>query len=102
MTGSLFCVARGRDDAWEAFCFDLDLAVQGRSFDEVRGRLEQAVASYIESAEAEPEPTRSQLLNRRAPLLVRMTWGWRLLATALFRRRRDQDATVGFPVSCPA
>ena len=101
MTQSRFCIARGRDDAWEAFCLDLDLAVQGRSFDEVRERLGQAVVSYLESASAEAEPARSQLLNRRAPFLVRLKWSWRFLLSALFGHGHD-DATVGFPVSCPA
>jgi hypothetical protein len=98
----MFCVARGRDAVWEAFCLDLDLAVQGTSFDDVKGQLERAVSGYVEAALAEAEPARSQLLNRRAPLFVRMTWGWRFFLAAVLRRSRGQDATVGFPVSCPA
>jgi hypothetical protein len=99
---TLFCVARVHGGAWEAFCLDLDLAVQGRSFDEVKDQLEHAVADYVESAMAEAEPARTQLLNRRAPFSVRLTWGLRFLLAALFRGRSANDATVGFPVSCRA
>jgi hypothetical protein len=99
---TLFCVARGHEGAWEAFCLDLDLAVQGRSFDEVKDLLEQVVAGYLASALAESEPTRSQLLSRRAPFSVRLTWGLRFLLATLFRGRSASDATVGFPVSCRA
>jgi len=99
---TLFCVARGHQGEWEAFCLDLDLAVQGRSFDEVKDRLERAVAGYVDCALAEPEPARSQLLRRRAPFSVRLTWGLRFLVAAMFPGRAAADATVGFPVSCRA
>jgi hypothetical protein len=102
MRESLFCVARGRNGAWEAFCLDLDLAVQGNSFDDVKNQIERAVVGYVESALMEAEPTRSQLLNRRAPFFVRLTWGVRFFLAAVLRRSREHDATVGFPVSCPA
>jgi len=39
----LSAFARGRDESWEAFCLDFDLAVQGNSLEEVRG-LEDAIA----------------------------------------------------------
>jgi hypothetical protein len=97
---TLFCVARGHQGEWEAFCLDLDLAVQGRSFDEVKDQLERVVAGYVDSALAEPEPARSQLLHRRAPFSVRLRWGLRFLIAALFSGRATADATMGFPVSC--
>jgi hypothetical protein len=62
----LLCVARHGDDLWEALCLDLDLAVQGRSFDEVRTLLDEAVNTYIGDANAEAEPARSRLLARRS------------------------------------
>src|SRR3954469_11259802 len=97
-----FCIARQEDGIWEAFCLDLDLAVQGDSFDEVRNDLGRMIVSYLESAQAEAEPARSQLLNRRAPFFVRLSWGLRFLAAAVFGRSRHHDPTIGFPVSCPA
>ena len=69
------CVARWRRDQWEAFCLDFDIAVQGQSFDEVRVLLSEAVATYLQDAEAEGEPTRTTLLRRSVPSRFRETAG---------------------------
>ncbi len=102
MSAELLCVARGRDKEWEALCLDLDIAVQGRSFDEVRQLLGQAIATYIQDATAEAEPDRSRLLQRRAPWRVRLLWAWRFFRAALYGRNHNSDSAVGFPVACPA
>jgi hypothetical protein len=103
-TGSpvLVCVARGHERIWEAFCLDFDLAVQGHSLEEVRDTLELAIKDYVDTANAENEPTRSQLLNRRAPFFVRLGWAFRFFTRTISGRNRDSDSTVGFPVSCHA
>jgi hypothetical protein len=97
-------VARGRRDEWEAFCLDFDLAVQGRSFEEVRVSLERAIHMYVDAALAEAEPVRSRLLARRAPFSVRLTWAlrvfWSTLAIRATRRDSNPD-TVEF-IACPA
>lgn len=62
------CFAEGDEKGWEALCVDLDISIQGKSFDEVQECLEQAVASYVEDAMAEDEDTRRKLLGRVAPL----------------------------------
>src|SRR5256885_17074727 len=97
----LVCVARGHGDRWEALCLDYDIAVQGASLPEVREKLELALHDYV-AAEAEAEPARSQLLGRRAPFFVRLSWGFRFLVGTIFGRNRDGDSTVGFPVTCHA
>jgi hypothetical protein len=102
MAHDILCVARGRGDRWEALCLDFDIAVQGRSFDEVRSMLSDAVTSYIADAEGEAEPARSKLLQRTVPLHVRLLWAWRFFRTALSGTSRDGDSAVGFPVECPA
>jgi hypothetical protein len=102
--GILLGFARGRGDRWEAFCPDFDLAVQGRSFEEVRVSLVRAIEMYLDSALAEPEPLRSRLLARRAPFFVRLTWAFRVFWSALFSRATHRDrnpATVEFD-ACPA
>ena len=99
---SLVCIATGHGDQWEAFCLDLDLAVQGKSYDEVRKLLDRAVHMYVERALSMPEPTRSQLLNRKAPLSVRLMWAWRLSWPTVLGRTLGDDSTIGFPVACPA
>ena len=69
---TLHCYAEGRDGEWEAICLDLDIAVQGRSFEEVFASLQEAIAVYLETvAELQPEERRS-LLKRSAPLSVRL------------------------------
>ncbi len=42
--------ARGRAGDWEAICVDFDIAVQGRSLNEVLARLESAVSDYVAAA----------------------------------------------------
>jgi hypothetical protein len=97
-----FCVARRQGDRWEAICLDLDIAVEGRSFDEVRNLLEEAVSTYIEDALAEAEPARSQLLARRVPFFVRFLWALRFFKIALSGRNPDGDSPVWLPFTCRA
>jgi len=100
MRENLNCIATGHGDRWEAFCLDLDLAVQGSSFDEVRRSLDKAIHMHIEGAMQEPEPTRTQLLNRKAPVLVRLLWRVRLWSRLL--RTVERDNTIRFSVACHA
>lgn len=99
------CIAHGAGDQWEAVCLDFDLAVQGRSLEEVTRVLREMIASYIEDAMKESEPVRTQMLNRSVPFRVRLSWAARLFVATLCGRRLDQskrEATIGFPVECPA
>lgn len=74
MTGkrTLHCYASGTDGDWEAICLDLDIAVQGDSFDEVRESLLKAVALYLEAVAALPTERQRRLLHRPAPFGVRL------------------------------
>ena len=98
----IFIVAEGHEGDWEAFSLDFDLAVQGRTFDELKSRMEEAIQAYIESAMKEPEPARTRLLRRRAPLLMRIKWTWRFLVALLSGRSRGGSSATGFPLPCPA
>ena len=98
----LICVARARGEIWEANCLDLDIAVQGDSLSDVKEQISRAVETYFEDARKEEEPDRSALLNRRAPLRVRLAWLWPFIVKALFDRNRDGDSTIGFQVECRA
>ena len=71
MARTLHCYAEGRDGAWEAICLDLDIAVQGSSFDDVFASLNEAISLYVEAASDQPESERAALLHRSAPLSVR-------------------------------
>lgn len=103
VNGRVWCFARGRPGDWEAICLDFDIAVQGNSFDDVLGRLESAVNSYVEDALAEPPDVARKLLTRRAPLSVRVRLvGSYLLHVVRSWRRRDGDCQAGFDLPCPA
>ena len=44
----LRCFAEGGSSGWEATCIDLDISVQGNSFEEVRAFLNDGIAMYFE------------------------------------------------------
>lgn len=72
MVRVLRCFAEGRDGEWEAICLDLDIAVQGQSFDEVFHSLNDAIRLYLESVQTLPEHEQKHLLERPAPLSLRL------------------------------
>lgn len=65
------CYAEGTTDHWEAFCLNFDLAVQGKSFDEVYRELNEMIQSYLETVSTYPAEDRRRLLNRRVPFAMR-------------------------------
>ena len=67
----LRCFAEGGSSGWEASCIDLDISVQGDSFEEVRAFLNEGIAMYFESVESLPESERAELIFRKAPFAVR-------------------------------
>jgi hypothetical protein len=93
--------AHGRAGAWEAICLDLDIAVQGRSFEDVRTRLDEAVASYIEDAEKEAPADAARLLKRRSPLTAQLRMLAIMAGAFVFGltagTRREEQATFGIP-----
>lgn len=96
------CFARGVPGDWEATCVDLDIAVQGRSFEEVKSLLDEAVHSYVEDACAEDPETARALLNRRAPLPVRVRLAGSYLVHLLTRKDGDREYKAGFDLPCHA
>lgn len=96
----LLCFAHGRDNEWEAICLDLDIAVQGRSYQEVYGLLSEAIQTYVEDAQSEDPDTAIRLLSRQAPLLVRLRYMWDFLWSAV--KARDAEARHGFTMPCAA
>lgn len=102
MERTVLCFAHGRDGAWEAICLDFDIAVAGRSFEEVKRLLDHALATYVEDAVKEGEPARKALLNRRAPFHVRARSIAGFLFAALRHRGRHRETQVGFSMPCRA
>jgi hypothetical protein len=83
-------------DSWEAICTDLDIAVQGNSFDDVNKKLNEAIHSYISYVGTLSEKEREELLTRRAPWHVRMGCLLCSVGTFLFRKPigRRHDFTI--------
>lgn len=80
------CYAQGGGQDWQAYCLDLDIAVQGKSFAEVETSLREAIRLYVESLADLPEADRARLLDRPVPLWLRLAFAWRAFASALPRR----------------
>jgi predicted RNase H-like HicB family nuclease len=93
----LRCYAEGRDGEWEAICLDLDIAVQGRSFEDVFRSLRKAIALYLQTiADLRPDERRL-LLRRRTPLSVRLKFvidAVRVLLSAHRGRKRRHLFTM--------
>jgi hypothetical protein len=95
------CFARGRPGDWEAMCVDLDISVQGSSFEEVKALLDQAVAGFVRDAQEEDERNAARLLRRRAPFHVRWKLAFQYLIHTLTTSPED-DCRAGFDLYCPA
>ncbi len=95
MRRMLRCYAEGRDSEWEAICLDFDIAVQGESFEEVFHSLDDAVSLYLESVAALPASERTHLLERPAPLSVRLRFLAHVLRS-LFSDRGGDDCQHHF------
>lgn len=100
---NLLCAIEGRGEEWEAICLDLDIAVQGRSFDEVRQLLAEAVSSYFVDAAQEAPADRDRLLARRVPARVRLGLALRIIwHTIRSPRPPGPDFEGRFDLPCPA
>lgn len=98
---ALMCYAEGRDGDWEAFCLDLNIAVQGDTFEEVFHALNDAVALYLETVMELPEEDRRRLLDRPAPLSLRLRF-LAQAARAVFRRHGGDGFHHQFTLPCAA
>lgn len=99
---ALLNYAHGREGSWEAICVDLDIAVQGRSFEEVKSLLNDAIRSYVEDALNEAPADQHRLLSRRAPWWERGRLALNYLVRSTFNRRGPGDLQASFDISCPA
>lgn len=67
----LRCFAEQKGAVWQAFCLDINLAVQGESLHEVKLKLQNQIAEYLYDALAgEDRQYADQLLTRRAPASI--------------------------------
>ena len=103
MTRIFSGVAFYEDGAWQALCLDLDIAAQGKTFEEAEDSLREAIWLYLEHAMTQPPAERKEMLSRKAPLHVRIKWGLRLAFAAIFdQNRRPEHGSFGVSVPCHA
>ena len=87
MSKPLRCYAYGRGNDWQAICVDLDVAVQGTSFDEVKDSLRTSVELFLYAVADLSLEDQREVLSRTTPqyirvklaLLARLPWtspGW--------------------------
>lgn len=96
------CYAEGSDrDGWEAFCIDLDIAVQADTLDEAARSLHEAIHLYLKTVVALPPQEAAALLNRPTPIGLQLKFVWALIRGMFSRGDSDnQRHTHGF--TCPA
>ncbi len=97
----LRCYAEGLNGDWEALCLDLDIAVQGSSFEEVFNGLNEAVHLYVESAMELSGSDARRLLNRPAPLHLRLRFLWRSIQD-VFNSNGNGWLRASFTLPCTA
>ena len=74
----LRCYVIDHGDQWEAVCVDLDISVQGDSFDDAVGSLREGIEVFLESVMALPDAAdRRRLLSRRLPFWRHLKLAWR-------------------------
>ena len=66
------CVVTGHGERWQAFCFDYDIAVEGRSLADAAQRLQDAIEGYEDTVATLPVCEQRALLGRQTPLLDRL------------------------------
>ena len=95
---TLHCYATEADGQWEAICLDLDIAVQGRSFQETDAALAKAIHLYLEEVAMLDDAEREALLSRRAPLWTRIVYAFEafrnMVMTPATRRLTHQYTMV--------
>lgn len=97
---ALYCYASGHEGAWEAICLDLDIAVQGRSFEEVSSLLQEAIALYLETVRELPEDERTAFLKRSVPFRTRLGFAIEAFWSTL-RARGNGDLKHQFTMAMP-
>ncbi len=76
--GVALCYAETAGTHWAAYCLSFDLAVEGASLAEVRGKLAEQISLYLETVRA-CLADQARLIRRRAPLHAFVTLFYRML-----------------------
>ena len=71
MSRAFKCYAYQNGRHWSAICTDLDLAVDGKSFEETQEALTACIELYLDGLDGLPPDEKRHFLTRKAPLHVR-------------------------------
>ncbi len=97
----IHCYAEGMEGQWEAVCLDFDLAVQGKTFEEIYQSLNQSIGMYVEYIKSLPNKERAAFLNRSAPFSLRFRFLWYAIR-GTFNKNKDLKERHEFIAPCPA
>lgn len=71
MSVAFRCYAYGDGRRWQGICTDLDIAVDGASFEDVRESLTTCIELYLDGLDELPVDAQRRLLARKAPWCLR-------------------------------
>jgi len=95
----LRCYGEQKAGGWQAFCIDLNLAVQGKSAEEVKRKLIEQIESYLYDAlVGEDREYASQLLSRKAPLHFRVKYHFYKLLCKIDGAKENICQILDFPM----
>lgn len=78
------CYAEKIGKQWQAFCIDLNLAVQADTLPDVRAKLESMISSYLKLAMEQTDPQHQRdMLFRPAPIAIQLRY-WYVRAALAF------------------
>ena len=84
----------GNGSDWEGLCTTFDIAMQGKSLDETRDFLEEAVKDFLATVEELPSHDKKRLLKRKSPLQLRLILALQYLQSE-FRSRMLSTVNKG-------
>ncbi len=89
-----------KDGSWYAVCIDLNLDAEGRSFDDVKRSMNQAILGYLETvAEVKDQPSLIHLIRRPAPLKDRLFYHCLTIAHWFRRWVAFEEAVPVYPAA---
>jgi hypothetical protein len=102
-TGDLMirCLALKEDEQWVAICLPYDLAAQGNTLPEVKGKLEAQIRDYLEDALVGPDREHADyLLHRRAPARYWLLYWFAGLVNTLRDIKKYETPVPLVPAAC--
>ena len=73
------------ETSWFGICTTFDLVVQGESLGSVKEQLVDAIETYLDYASSQPHQEFIRLINRRAPLSLRLKLRGLVMLSSLVR-----------------